>query len=79
MHNYEGNYKIPVFQYDEYGKYECCYESIKDAARLLNYDATCIGRALKLGIQYKGKYFTSVFDLEFSNAKSKEINYTEIH
>ena len=79
MHNYEGSYKIPVFQYDEYGKYECCYESIKDAARLLNYDDTCIGRAIKLGIQYKGKYFTSVFDLEFSNAKSEEINHTEIH
>lgn len=79
MHNYEGSYKIPVFQYNEYGKYECCYESIKDAARLLNYDDTCIGRAIKLGIQYKGKYFTSVFDLEFSNAKSKEINHAKIH
>ena len=79
MHNYVGSYKIPVFQYDKYGKYECCYESIKDAARVLNYDDTCIGRAIKLGIQYKGKYFTSVFDLEFSNAKSEEINHTEIH
>ena len=79
MHNYEGNFKIPVFQYDKDGKYECCYESIKDAARILSYDDTCIGRAIKLGIQYKEKYFTSVFDSEFSNAKSEEINHYEIY
>lgn len=79
MHNYEGNFKIPVFQYDKDGKYECCYESIKDAARILSYDDTCIGRAIKLGIQYKEKYFTSVFDTEFSNAKSEEINHYEIY
>ena len=79
MHNYEGNFKIPVFQYDKDGKYECCYESIKDAARILSYNDTCIGRAIKLGIQYKEKYFTSVFDSEFSNAKSEEINHYEIY
>ena len=79
MHDYEGSYKIPVFQYDKDGKYECCYESVKDAARVLNYDGTCIGRAIRLKILYKEKYFTSVFDPEFSNAKSEEINHSELH
>ncbi len=79
MHDYEGHYKIPVFQYDKNGKYECCYESIKDAARVSGFDDTCIGRAIKLKIPYKEKYFTSVFDPEFSNAKSEEINRSEIH
>lgn len=79
MHNYEGPNKIPVFQYDLNGRYECCYESIKDAARLLNYDDTMIGRSIRLGIPYKQKQFSSAFDLEYSNAKSTQITSTEIH
>ena len=79
MHSYEGPNRVPVFQYDQNGKYECCYDSIKEAAKILNFDDTCIGRAIKLGVLYKNKYFTSVFDLEFSNAKSTEITSREIH
>lgn len=79
MHDYEGPFKIPVFQYDKSGKYECCYESIKEASKVLNYNDTCISRAIKLGIQYKEKYFTSVFDAEFSNAKSVQINQSKIY
>ena len=79
MHSYEGPNKIPVFQYDQNGKYECCYDSIKDAAKILNLDDTCIGRAIKLGILYKNKYFTSVFNIEFSNAKNTEVTSREIH
>lgn len=79
MHSYEGLNKIPVFQYDEFGKYECCYESIKDAARILNYDDTQIGRAMKLGNMYRKKHFSTAFDIEFSNAKSTQITSQEIH
>ena len=79
MHNYNLSNKIPVYQYNKYGKYECCYESIKDAATVLKYNETCIGRSIKLGILYKDKYFTCVFDLEFSNAKSEQINHSEVH
>lgn len=79
MHNYEGLHKIPVYQYDLNGKYECCYESIKDAARVLNYNDTCIGKAIKLGIPYRNKQFSNVFDLEYSNAKSTQITSCEIH
>lgn len=79
MHNYEGPNKIPVYQYNLEGKYECCYESIKDAARVLNYNDSCIGRSIKLGIPYKEKQFSTVFDLEYSNAKSTQIVSSEIH
>lgn len=79
MHNYEGLNKIPVYQYDSFGKYECCYESIKDAARVLNISDTNIGRAIKLNIICHNKYFSSVFNLEYSNAKSEKINSSEIH
>lgn len=79
MHNYEGPNKIPVYQYDLDGNYECCYESIKDASRILNYNDTCIGKAIKLGIPYKDKQFSSVFDLNYSNAKSTQITSREIH
>lgn len=79
MHTYEGPHKIPVFQYNSNGKYECCYESIKDAAQVLNYDDAKIGEAIKLGIKYRDKYFSSVFDNEYSNAKSTQIISQEIH
>lgn len=79
MHDYKGQFKIPVFQYDKNCKYECCYESIQDAARVLNYNTTNIRTAIKLGILYKNKYFSTVFDTDFSNAKSIQINMSEIH
>lgn len=79
MHSYQGIQKIPVFQYDTNGKYECCYESIKDTARILKYDDTKIGQAIKLGIKYRNKYFSAVFNTEFSNAKSTQITSQEVH
>lgn len=79
MHSYEGPNKIPVFQYDENGKYECCYESIKNAAKILNFDDSSIGRSIKLGTLYKNKYFTSVFTTEFKNIKNIKNVSSEIH
>lgn len=79
MHDYTGLSKIPVFQYNKDGSYECCYDSIKDAARVLNYNDSNIGKAVKLGILYKEKYFSSVFDTQFSNAKSQQIFHSEVH
>lgn len=79
MHNYEGITTIPVYQYDNNGKYECCYDSIKNAAKVLNLNDSCIGKAVKLGILYKNKYFSSVFSPEFSIAKHTQITSQEIH
>lgn len=59
MHNYEDPRKIPVFQYSLDGTYDCCYESIKDAARVLNISDANLGVALKLGRICNGKYFST--------------------
>lgn len=53
--------KIPVFQYSETGEYDCCYESVSDAARVLNTESTIISRAIKLGYLTNGKYLSSEF------------------
>ena len=79
MHNYEGPNTIPCFQYNSEGKYECCYNSISEAAKVLNYDDCNIGRAIKLGIMYKNKYFSNIYHDEFSIAKSNQITSNEIH
>lgn len=79
MYNYEGLNKIPIYQYDLNGKYECCYESIKDAARVLNYNDSSIGKSIKLGIPYREKQFSTTFSLEYSNAKSTQITSQEVH
>ncbi len=79
MHQYEDERKIPVFQYDKKGKYECCYDSINDAAKVLNGHASNIVVAIKLGTLSYNKYFTTVYNSEFSNARSEQINNTQVH
>lgn len=79
MYNYEGPNKIPIYQYDLLGNYECCYESIADAARVLGYNDSQIGRSIKLGIKCKNKQFSLAFDLYYSNAKSTQIISSEIY
>lgn len=79
MHSYEDTRKIPVFQYSDTGEYDCCYESISDASRVLNIHSASISNALKLGCICNGKYFTNTFAPNFSISKSKQINSTEVH
>lgn len=79
MKNYEGYNTIPVFQYNALGEYECCYDSISDAGRVLNTHSANISRAIKLGTLYKDKYFTTIYSPNYSIAKSTMINSSEIH
>lgn len=79
MHSYEDPRKIPVFQYSETGEYDCCYESIADASRVLNVNPSNLGVAIKLGSLCNNKYFTTVFAPNFSISKSEQINSTEVH
>lgn len=79
MKQYNGIETIPVFQYSSSGDYECCYDSINDAARLLCKSASNISVSIKLGTSYCGKYFSSVFSPNFSIAKSEDIISREIH
>ena len=71
MYQYKGINKIPVFQYDATGNYECCYESIKDAAKSLSINDSNIGRAIKLNLLVKNKYFSNVLVPFISISKNK--------
>lgn len=71
--------KIPVFQYSEKGEYECCYESINDAARVLNKNHSNIANAIKLHTLCYNKYFTNVFSPNYAIAKKEIISSKEIH
>lgn len=69
MHQYTGHECIPVFQYDNKGNYECCYDSIQLAEKVLKIHHTNIGNAIKLGTICHNKYFTMVYSETFSIAK----------
>lgn len=71
--------KIPVFQYSETGEYDCCYESISDAARVLEVATTNISRSCKLGYKCKNKYLSYEFNETFSKAKTEVIKNRKVY
>lgn len=79
MHSYEDPRKIPIYQYDSEGNYECCYESIRTASRLLNIHSGNLVYSVKLGTICKGKYYTSVYSPTFSIAKDTKLRYTPVY
>jgi len=79
MKLYEGLHTIPTFQYDNLGNYECCYDSISDAGRILNIHSANISRAIKLGEICKNKYFTNIYAPNYSISKDRQIKSFEIH
>lgn len=79
MHQYEGQTKIPVFQYDSLGNYECCYESIKCASKLLGVSDTNLSRAIHLNRMCNNKYFSEVFCENYSIVKNKRINQSTVY
>lgn len=79
MHNYEGYNCIPVYQYSSSGQYDCCYDSINDASRVLGIHSANISRAIKLGTICNDKYFSDFFSPEYRQAKTIKITSSEIH
>lgn len=79
MKQYEGLHKIPVFQYSEDGIYDCCYESISDAARVLKTHSANISRAIKLNELCNNKYFLTQYAPTYSIAKSDVITSSKIY
>lgn len=63
--------KIPVFQYSCSGEYDCCYESVSDAARVNNVASTNISRACKLGYKCNNKYFSYEFNSTFTKVRTE--------
>ena len=71
MYAYEGLHKIPIYQYNSKGAYECCYESIRDASRILGIHSGNLVYAIKLGTICKDKYYTQVYAPTFSISKDR--------
>lgn len=74
-----GDNKIPVFQYSNTGEYDCCYESISDAARVNNIPSTNISRACKLGYLTNNKYFSYELKPQFSQAKTESLKNRTVY
>lgn len=71
--------RIPVFQYSESGEYDCCYESVSDAARVNNTSSSNISRSCKLGYKCNNKYFSYEFKTEYSQARSEFIKNRKVY
>lgn len=71
--------KIPVFQYSCTGEYDCCYESISDAARVNNVASTNITRACKLGYKCNDKYFSYEFNSNFTKVRTETVRGKHIY
>lgn len=71
--------RIPVFQYSETGEYDCCYESISDAARVNNSTSSNIVRSCKLGYKCNNKYFSYEFQPSFSQAKTEYLKKRKVY
>lgn len=71
--------RIPVFQYSETGEYDCCYESVADAARVNECASTNISRSCKLGYKCNGKYFSYEFNTNFSYAKTESLKNRKVY
>lgn len=71
--------RIPVFQYSKTGEYDCCYESISDAARVIGSETTLISRAIKLGYLVHDKYFSLEFNFNYSKAKQESLKGKHVY
>lgn len=73
MHDYKDSREIPIYQYDNQGNYECSYQSINSASRILKIHPGNLIYAIKLGTICNDKYFTQTFIPKFTkNSKNKE-------
>lgn len=71
--------RIPVFQYSITGEYDCCYESISDAARCNNTSISELRKAYLLGIALNNKQFSLEFSLQFSTAKLEQLKQSKVY
>lgn len=70
---------FPVYQYSDTGEYECCYESIRDCARIIGASDSNLGIAIKVGTKCNGKYYTTIFAENYSISKSEKIKNTTVY
>lgn len=71
--------KIPVYQYSNTGEYDCCYESVSDAARVNNSSSSNIGKSCKLGYKINNKYFSYELMSTFDKARKQSLKNTKVY
>lgn len=71
--------KITVFQYSSDFKYECCYDSVSDAARSNNSSSSNISRSCKLGYKCNNKYFSYEFKNVYISNKTESIKNKKVY
>jgi hypothetical protein len=71
--------RVPVFQYSISGEYDCCYESVADAARVNNEATSNISRSCKLGFRCGDKYFSYEFQPTYSIARNEQIKNQKVY
>lgn len=70
---------FPVYQYSITGEYDCCYDSIRDCARVIGASDANLGIAIKMGTKCFGKYYTTVFSEHYSVANSIKRQLTTVY
>jgi len=71
--------RVCVYQYSLSGEYDCCYESVADAARLNNSVSTNISRACEFGYIINNKYFSYNFSPTFIKAKKESTRGKKVY
>lgn len=71
--------RICVYQYSSNGEYDCCYESLADAARVNNCVITNISRACKLGYLVNGKHFSYIFQPTYIKAQNESVKGKKVY
>lgn len=76
---YDKSTKIVTYQYSSTGEYDCCYESVSDAARCNHTSTSNIIRSIKLGYLLNNKHFSTKFYTQYSQARLQQIKITKIY
>lgn len=71
--------RVCVYQYSKSGEYDCCYESLKDAARVNNSVTTNISRACRLGYLVNEKHFSYEFQPTYIKAQNESTKGKKVY
>lgn len=70
---------IPLYQYSDNGEFECCYDSITTAAKLLNVNKSNLQVSIKVGTKCNNHYFSTVYSPNFAISKTEKIKITKVY
>lgn len=79
IHDHTKGNRITIYQYDSTGQYECYYNSISEASKILNIHSSNISRAVKLGCICNKKYFSTTYQQKYEISNNININSSKIY